>query len=94
MRFGELAADVVVIGAGQAGLSATFHLKRRGVDHLTLDASTAPGGAWLQSWDTLTVESLNSIFGLPLSVPRLSPRRRKLPPRSPPISRTSSGACF
>ena len=71
-----------------------IELKRRGVDHLTLDASTAPGGAWLQSWDTLTVESLNSIFGLPLSVPRLSPRRRKLPPRSPPISRTSSGACF
>lgn len=66
MRFGELAADVVVIGAGQAGLSATFHLKRRGVDHHTLDASTAPGGAWLQRWDTLTVESLNSIFGLPL----------------------------
>ena len=38
--------DSVVIGAGQAGLSASRHLLRRGVDHVVLDADERPGGAW------------------------------------------------
>ena len=35
--------DAVVIGAGQAGLSASYHLRRRGIDHVVLDADDAPG---------------------------------------------------
>ena len=35
--------DSVVIGAGQAGLSTSYHLQRRGIDHVVLDADEAPG---------------------------------------------------
>ena len=38
--------DAVVIGAGQAGLSTSYHLRRLGVEHVVLDANDAPGGAW------------------------------------------------
>ena len=36
--------DAVVIGAGQAGLSASYHLKRRGLSHVVLDQESGPGG--------------------------------------------------
>lgn len=38
--------ESVVIGAGQAGLSAAHHLQRLGIEHLVLDANPSPGGAW------------------------------------------------
>lgn len=60
--------DVTVIGAGQAGLSTTHHLRRLGVDGGRLrvvDAEDGPGGAWRHRWPTLTVERLNGIFALP-----------------------------
>ncbi|SDL63584.1 Predicted flavoprotein CzcO associated with the cation diffusion facilitator CzcD [Corynebacterium mycetoides] len=77
MKLGEMTTDVVVIGAGQAGLSATFHLQRRGIDHITLDAAEEPGGAWLERWDTLTVDRVNGIFGLPLfHPPELDPQEK------------------
>ena len=43
--------DSVVIGAGQAGLSASYHLRRLGLAHVVLDADAAPGGAWQHRWD-------------------------------------------
>lgn len=69
-------ATVVVIGAGQAGLSAAYHLSRRGFagapDHpnaeptyVVLDANPAPGGAWQHRWRSLRVATLNGIFALP-----------------------------
>ena len=42
--------DSVVIGAGQAGLSASYHLKRLRLDHVVLDADERPGGAWQHRW--------------------------------------------
>ncbi|XVV15666.1 FAD-dependent oxidoreductase [Actinoplanes sp. CA-131856] len=59
------AVTVVVIGGGQAGLSAAYHLKRRGVDFVLLDASPAPGGAWLNRWESLRIATVNGIFDLP-----------------------------
>ena len=42
--------DVVVIGAGQAGLSTGWALARQGFEpgtgFVVLDAGAAPGGAW------------------------------------------------
>jgi cation diffusion facilitator CzcD-associated flavoprotein CzcO len=56
---------VVVIGAGQAGLSASYHLRRRGVDHVVLDGEDAPGGAWRHRWRSLRMATVNGVFDLP-----------------------------
>lgn len=57
--------DVVVIGAGQAGLSAAYHLQRRGVEHRVLDAEQGPGGAWRHRWKSLVMGTVNGISDLP-----------------------------
>lgn len=58
--------DVVVIGAGQAGLSAAYHLQRRGgLRFVVLDAEDGPGGAWRHRWDSLTMAGVNGIRELP-----------------------------
>lgn len=73
---GARQVDVVVIGAGQAGLSAGYHLQRRGfvpVDRaaagdrtfLILDAEDGPGGAWQHRWESLRMGTVNGIFELP-----------------------------
>jgi cation diffusion facilitator CzcD-associated flavoprotein CzcO len=56
---------VVVIGAGQAGLSAAYHLRRRGVEHVVLDGEDGPGGAWRHRWRSLRMATVNGIFDLP-----------------------------
>lgn len=45
--------DVIVIGAGQAGLSVSCHLKRHGIDHLVLEAAPRIGEVWRHRWDSL-----------------------------------------
>ncbi|HEY7597508.1 MAG TPA: FAD-dependent oxidoreductase [Actinophytocola sp.] len=57
--------DVVVIGAGQAGLSAAYFLRRAGRDHVVLDGNPAPGGAWQHRWPTLRMATVHGIFDLP-----------------------------
>jgi cation diffusion facilitator CzcD-associated flavoprotein CzcO len=74
-------ADVVVIGAGQAGLSAAYHLQRRGFvpaagdsapdraldspGYSVLDAEAGPGGAWRHRWRSLRMSTVNGIHDLP-----------------------------
>ncbi|MEE2523451.1 NAD(P)-binding domain-containing protein [Pseudarthrobacter sp. J75] len=80
------AADVVVIGAGQAGLSAAYHLQRRGLvpagpaqdpDALTyvvFDAEDGPGGAWRHRWKSLLMATVNGISDLPgIAKPEVDP---------------------
>jgi cation diffusion facilitator CzcD-associated flavoprotein CzcO len=57
--------DVVVIGAGQAGLSSAYFLRRSGLDFAVLDANPAPGGAWQHRWPTLRMSTVHGIFDLP-----------------------------
>ena len=45
--------DTIVIGAGQAGLSAGYHLAKRGKPFVILDAADRVGGSWLNRWDSL-----------------------------------------
>jgi cation diffusion facilitator CzcD-associated flavoprotein CzcO len=61
----EVAHDIVVIGAGQAGLSAAYHLERLGADFLVLDRNHAPGGAWQHRWPSLTLSTTNAVHDLP-----------------------------
>ncbi|WOC13634.1 flavin-containing monooxygenase [Gordonia sp. MP11Mi] len=66
---GVLRRRVVVVGAGQAGLSAAYYLKRAGlrpgVDLEVLDANSTAGGAWSHRWDALTFDHVNGLHDLP-----------------------------
>jgi cation diffusion facilitator CzcD-associated flavoprotein CzcO len=72
-RINELLVDshwpVVIIGAGQAGLSAAHYLWRDslvpGRDFIILDAGAGPGGAWRERWDSLTLGTTNHVADLP-----------------------------
>ena len=57
--------DVVVIGGGQAGLAAGYHLRRAGLSFAILDRQTQPGGAWQHGWDSLRLFSPASYNPLP-----------------------------
>jgi cation diffusion facilitator CzcD-associated flavoprotein CzcO len=58
--------DAVVIGAGQAGLSAAYHLARLGLDRfVVLDANPQAGGAWQHRWRTLTMGDVHGVASLP-----------------------------
>jgi cation diffusion facilitator CzcD-associated flavoprotein CzcO len=68
--------DVVVIGAGQAGLSSAYFLRRAGIEHVVLDAEAGPGGAWRHRWPTLRMATVHGIFDLPgLHFPEPDPTR-------------------
>src|SRR5690554_4550197 len=60
---------IAIIGAGQAGLSAGYHLKKMGLeigrDFILLDAAPRAGGAWQSRWDSLTLSTVNRIHDLP-----------------------------
>ncbi|MEV8605106.1 NAD(P)-binding domain-containing protein [Streptomyces griseoviridis] len=61
--------EVVVVGAGQAGLSSAYHLRRTGFeperDFVVLDHSPAPGGAWQFRWPSLTYGVVHGMHALP-----------------------------
>ncbi|WP_407444509.1 flavin-containing monooxygenase [Rhodococcus sp. (in: high G+C Gram-positive bacteria)] len=57
--------DTVVIGAGQAGLSAGYHLARNGRDFVLLDANRRIGDNWRCHWDSLRLYSPARYDGLP-----------------------------
>jgi cation diffusion facilitator CzcD-associated flavoprotein CzcO len=61
--------DVVVIGAGQGGLSAAWGLARQGFERqsgfVVLDADEHPGGAWQHRWPSLTVGTTHRVHDLP-----------------------------
>ncbi len=64
-----LKIDIVVIGAGQAGLSSAYHLRQLGLvpdrDFVILDRSPEPGGAWQFRWPSLTLATANRVHDLP-----------------------------
>ncbi len=70
--------DVVVIGAGQAGLSAGYHLRKAGFvavgargweqaerTFVVLDENPRPGGAWQHRWPALTMGAAHRVHDLP-----------------------------
>ena len=65
--------EVIVVGAGQAGLSVGYHLKKLGVDFILVDANARIGDSWRQRWDSLrlfTPNRFNGLDGMPFPGPR------------------------
>ncbi|MFC8733068.1 FAD-dependent oxidoreductase [Luteimicrobium sp. NPDC057192] len=77
--------DVVVVGAGQAGLSTAWHLRRRGFvapwerradgrTFVVLDGEDGPGGAWRHRWESLRMATVNKVHDLPgMALPAVDP---------------------
>jgi putative flavoprotein involved in K+ transport len=61
--------QVVIIGAGQAGLAVAYFLKRfelePGVDFIIYDRGPGTGGAWQRRWDGLRLGSAHHVSDLP-----------------------------
>lgn len=65
--------DTVVIGAGQAGLAAGFHLAKQSVPFVILEKNDRVGDSWRKRWDSLrlfTPAKYNGLPGMPLPGPR------------------------
>lgn len=60
--------DTIVIGGGQAGLAAGYHLAQCGVKFLILDENPYTGASWRKRWDSLklfTPGKFNNLPGMP-----------------------------
>lgn len=57
--------DTLVIGGGQAGLSAGYALKERDIDFVIVDANERVGDAWRKRWDSLRLFTPARMNGLP-----------------------------
>lgn len=57
--------ETVVIGAGQAGLSLSYHLGVRGLEHVVLERARVAERWRSQRWDSLTFQFPNWSIGLP-----------------------------
>jgi putative flavoprotein involved in K+ transport len=59
-----MSADVVVIGAGQAGLAVSRELSGRGIEHVVLERSRV-AQAWRDRWESFTLVTPNWTLDLP-----------------------------
>ena len=62
---GPAVFDALVVGAGQAGLAAGYHLNRAGLSFAILEAGEEPGGSWPGYYESLTLFSPSRYSGLP-----------------------------
>jgi putative flavoprotein involved in K+ transport len=57
--------ETVIIGGGQAGLAAAYHLKKRGRLAVILDENERIGDSWRNRWDSLRLFTPAKYNGLP-----------------------------
>jgi putative flavoprotein involved in K+ transport len=57
--------DTIVIGGGQSGLAVGYHLARRGLPFVILDAHPRVGDAWRTRWESLRLFTPAGYDGLP-----------------------------
>ncbi|WP_081681042.1 FAD-dependent oxidoreductase [Cellulomonas sp. URHD0024] len=82
---GPVDVTVVVIGAGQAGLAAAYHLRKNGLvavgeagwatadeTFVVLDDASQAGGAWQHRWPGLTMADAHGVHDLP-GMPLVAP---------------------
>ena len=66
---------VIIIGAGQAGLSTAYHLQKLGIQALIVDAHARVGDVWRRRWDSLSLFSpakYSTLPGMSFPLPPLS----------------------
>jgi indole-3-pyruvate monooxygenase len=69
------AEDILVIGAGPAGLATSACLRREGVAHVVLEREGQIAAAWHRHYDRLHLHTTKTYSGLPLMPwPRAAPR--------------------
>jgi putative flavoprotein involved in K+ transport len=57
--------EVVIVGAGSAGLATAALLRQSGLDPLVLEAGPVPGAAWRERYDRLRLHTPRLLSGLP-----------------------------
>jgi putative flavoprotein involved in K+ transport len=65
--------ETIVIGGGQAGLAAGYHLQRNDLPFLILDENSRIGDVWRNRWDSLrlfTPAAYSGLPGMPFPGPR------------------------
>ncbi|MET0764414.1 MAG: NAD(P)/FAD-dependent oxidoreductase [Blastococcus sp.] len=68
----EAPFEVAVIGGGQAGLAAAWHLDQQGLRHVVFEAADELGQSWRSRWDSLrlfTPAEYDGLPGLPFPAP-------------------------
>ena len=63
--FEEQYVPTIVIGGGQAGLVTGYHLAKRGLPFLILDANQRVGDAWRRRWDSLRLFTPSRYLSFP-----------------------------
>lgn len=61
----HLEADVVVVGAGAAGLATASMLGRRGLSSIILEAGQEPGQRWVERYEGLHLNTVRWLSDLP-----------------------------
>ncbi len=64
--------NTIVVGAGQSGLSVGYHLAKRGISFLILEANARVGDNWRKRWDSLhlfTPARFDGLAGMPFPAP-------------------------
>ena len=68
-------ADIIVVGAGPAGLAASACLRRQGLAHCVLERGAEIAGSWRRHYDRLHLHTVKDHSGLPMSPwPPAAPR--------------------
>jgi len=63
--------DLVIVGAGSAGLATAALLREDGIDTVVFEAGPEPGAAWRTRYDRLRLHTPRLLSGLPgLRIPR------------------------
>src|SRR6266851_9434792 len=63
--------ELVIVGAGSAGLATGALLRRSGVEPALLECGPEPGAAWRARYDRLRLHTPRLLSGLPgLRIPR------------------------
>jgi putative flavoprotein involved in K+ transport len=57
--------DLVIVGAGSAGLATAALLRPEGLDPVVLEAGPEPGAAWRERYDRLRLHTPRLLSGLP-----------------------------